>query len=474
MPKLERVVLIEPHGGLNFFSHARTPLLGLPILGEILRRMGLVVRIFCEKLAPINWNEAAKADLVGISVLTNLAPRAYRIAARLKEIARTTGRRIWVVMGGPHVTFLPEEALRNGADFVVRHEGESAFPMLVERLRGGDARALKEITGLSYWDQGEIVHNPGRPRLEDLDRLPFPNLSLIQGVERINVVPVQTSRGCPYDCEFCSVVQMFGRKTRYRSPESVVAELKRIKEAFPRRHVFFVDDNFSAHPPRTLALLEAMRRAGIRFKWSVQERISVAKRGEILRLMRETGCTRLYIGIESFNPRALEEWNKGQSPEEVREGVHRIHREGLAVHGMFVLGADADTPQTIRHTVLSAIRLGLDTAQFFILVPAPGTRLYRRLDGEGRIFDRDWSHYDGHHVVFRPKHMSPWQLQELAIWAYRRFYPYWRGLRWALGLKLQNAYFAFQGRRVLRTWLGHNRAYLRVLRKFGGEADEAL
>ncbi len=467
MANLERVVLIEPHGGLHFFFYARTPLLGLPILGEILRRMGLVVRIFCEKLAPINWDEVAKADLVGISVLTNLAPRAYRIAARLKEIARTTGRRIWVVMGGPHVTFLPEEALRNGADFVVRYEGESTFPMLVKHLREGDTRALKGIPGLSYWDRGEIVHNPGRPLVEDLDRLPFPNFSLIHGAERINVVPIQTSRGCPHDCEFCSVVQMFGRKIRYRSPEGVVEELKRIKEAFPRRHVFFVDDNFSAHPPRALALLEAMKRAGIRLRWSVQERISVAKRREILRLMRETGCTRLYIGIESLNPKALEEWKKGQSPGEIKEGVRRIRREGLAVHGMFVLGADADTPQTIRHTVLSAIQLGLDTAQFFVLVPAPGTRLYRRLDGEGRIFDKDWAHYDGHHVVFRPANMSPWQLQELAIWAYRKFYSYWNGLRWTLGLKLQNAYFALQGRRVLRTWLGHNRAYLEALRRRG-------
>ncbi len=466
MPELKRVVLIEPHTGLHFFSYARTPLLGLPILGEILRRTGLFVRIFCEKLTPVNWSEVAKADLVGISVLTNLAPRAYQIAAKVKEIAREARRRIWVVMGGPHVTFMPEEALEHGADFVVRHEGETVFPMLVECLReGAESRALGEIPGLSYREGEEVVHNPGRPLVKDLDSLPTPNFSLIEGAERMNVIPVQTSRGCPHDCEFCSVVRMFGHTIRYRSPEGVVEELKGIERDFPRRHVFFVDDNFSANPSRALSLLEAMKRAGLRIKWSVQERISVAKRPEILRLMRETGCRRLYIGLESLNPAALLEWRKGQSPEEITEGIHQIHREGLAIHGMFVLGADADTPESITDTVCGAIRLKLDTAQFFVLVPPPGTRLFRRLAGEGRIFDRNWAHYDGHHVVFFPKNMSPWRLQALAIWAYERFYSVARGIAWTARLKFRNAFFAFIGRRVLRAWLKDNRAYLAKLRE---------
>lgn len=466
MSSLKRVVLIEPHAGLHFFSFARIPLLGLPILGELLRRMGLFVRIFCEKLAPIDWHEVSKADLVGISVLTNLAPRAYRIAAKVKEIAQETGKRIWVVMGGPHVTFMPGEALKHGADFVVRHEGETVFPLLVEYLReGATGKDLKEIPGLSYRDGQRIVHNPERPLIEDLDKLPPPNFSLIEGAERMNVVPLQTSRGCPHDCEFCSVVQMFGHAVRYRSPESVVEELKRIEKDFPRRHVFFVDDNFSANPPRVLSLLEAMRRARLRIRWSVQERISVAKLPEVLRLMRETGCRRLYIGIESLNPAALAEWKKGQSPEEIAEGVRRIHREGIAVHGMFVLGADADTPDSIINTVRGAIRMGLDTAQFFILVPPPGTRLFRKLEGEGRIFDRNWAHYDGHHVVFFPKNMSPWKLQTLALWAHEKFYSVARGVGWAARLKLGNAFFAFLGRRFLRAWLKENKDYLKELRE---------
>lgn len=464
MGKLERAVLIEPKGGTHFFSYARIPLLGLPILGELLRRLGIEVRIFCENLAPIDWREVAKADLVGISVLTNLAPRAYRIARRVKEIAAEARRRIWVVMGGPHVSFLPEEALRAGADFVVRHEAEETFPLLVRCLRGTGDRGLEEIPGISFRRGEEIFHTPGRPLVEDLDRLPTPNFALIRGAERMNFLPLQTSRGCPHDCEFCSVVRMFGRKVRYRSPERVVEDLRALTRAYPGRHVFVVDDNFSAHPGRALSLLEAMARARLKLRWSVQERISVARRPEILRLLKGTGCTRLYVGIESFNPRALAEWGKGQTPEEIEEGVRAIHRAGLLVHGMFVFGSDADTPETIRHTVRKAIRLGIDTAQFFALVPPPGTRLYERLDREGRIFDRDWSHYDGHFVVFRPRNMSPWELQGLILWAYRRFYAPRRGIEALLRGRWTNVAPMFYGRWIIRRWLRENRDHLLALR----------
>ncbi len=467
--RIENVVLIEPRfPGTHFFSHVHMPLLGLPILGAILRRMKLKVKIFCENLHPINWQEVARADLVGISVLTTLAPRAYQIAKKVKQIAKEVGRRIPVVMGGPHPTFLPEEALRAGADFVVRHEGEETLKELIEHLQdqdGGRAAAhggLEEIKGLSYWEGEEIRHNPDRPPVRDLDRLPLPDFSLIEGSERINCVPLQTSRGCPHDCEFCSVVQMFGRQVRYRSPEGIVEELKRTP---PGRHIFIVDDNFSANPKRTLALLEAMRKAGIKRPWSTQETVRIAQREEIMRLMRETGCTRLYQGLESFNPEALREWGKPQTPEQIKEAIAVIHEHGFLIHGMFILGGDADTPATIKETVNSALRLGIDTAQFFILVPPPGTRLHRRLDQAGRIIDRDWSHYDGQHVVFTPQRMSPWQLQKLAIEAYQRFYNLWRGVGWALRGKFANSFFAFYGRGVIKRWLEEQRAYLERLRR---------
>ncbi|MFO8034515.1 MAG: radical SAM protein [Candidatus Bipolaricaulota bacterium] len=463
MNKLENAVLIEPASpSIHFFRYARIPSLGLPILGALLRRMGLRVKIFCEHLAPIDWDTVARADLVGISALTNLAPRAYEISRTVREMAARMHRDITVVMGGPHPTSLPEEALAQGVDFVVRGEGEKACERLVRGLRQGGG--VDEIPGLSYRKGEEIRHNPGCLLTGDLDELPFPDFSLIQGAERMTCTPLQTSRGCPYDCEFCSVVPMYGRKVRQRSIEGVLEELK---QTDPGKHVFLVDDNFSADPDRTQALMEAMRAAGIKREWSTQERVSVAKRPDLLQKMRQAGCVILYLGLESMNPEALDEWEKGQSPEDVEEAVSTIHAQGLWVHGMFVLGADADTPASVNKTIQFALRSGIDTAQFFVLTPPPGTRLYRRLNDAGRIFDHDWSHYDGQRVVHLPKRLSPWELQELSIEATRRFYNLRRAVSWGLRGRWKNAALAVYGRWLLGRWLRQQAPSLASLKEAG-------
>lgn len=460
---IKKVVLIEPRSpGTNVFSFARIPLLGLPILGGILQKMKLEVKIFCENLASINWQEVSKADLVGISSLTSLAPRAYQIVKEVKRIAKETKREIRVVMGGPHPTFLPEEALLSGADFVVRHEGEETLKELVESLQGTGSKSLNEIPGLSYRDGGEIKHNPNRPLIMDLDQIPLPDFSLIEGVKKINIFPVQTSRGCPYDCEFCSVTQMFGRKFRYRNPENIIREMEKIN---PQRHIFIVDDNFSGNPTRTLALLETMKKSGIKREWSTQERVSIAQKPEILKMMKETGCSRLYQGIESFNPEALNEWNKGQTPEQIKQAVPIIHSYGLSIHGMLIQGGDADTPETIERTITETIRCDVDTAQFFILTPPPGTRIHKRLQQEGRIFDEQWDRYDGQHIVFNPRQMSAWQVQKLSIEAFQRFYSLWRGVKWFVRGKIQNTFPVFYERWAINRWLKENKEFLEGLRR---------
>ena len=462
MVRIEKVVLIEPRSpGLNFFSQSKIPLLGLPILGAILQKMGLRVRIFCENIAPINWQEVSQADLVGISALTSTAPRAYELVGKVKEIAKERGREILVVMGGAHPTFLPEESLFAGADFVVRREGEETLKELIENLQEKGSKDLEEINGLSYWEREEIRHNPERPLIEDFDQIPLTDFSLIEGSEKIKSVPLQTSRGCPKDCEFCSVIQIFGRKIRFRSPESVVKEMKMIP---PEKTIFIIDDNFSAHRQRTIALLNAIKEADLKRNWLTQERVSIAEEPDILKLMKETGCVRVCQGLESLNPEALKEWNKGQTPEQIKEAIPIIHEYGISIHGMFVLGADADTPDTINQTINSAINYGLDTAQFFILVPPPGTRIHQRFEQEDRIIDRDWSHYDGQHVIFNPRQMSAWELQELSIKAFQKFYAFRRGVKWALKGKKENSFLAFGGLLHIRRWLKENEWFLKNLK----------
>ncbi len=408
---IRRVVMVEPRSPrFHVFNFVRLPRLGLPILGAILKRRGYDVTIFCEDLAPIDWDEAAEADIAFVSTITCTAPRAYEIARFFRE------RNIPVVMGGPHPTFLPEDSLQH-CDYVVRGEGEETVVELLDALNNG----VKPygVAGVSFCDNGEIVHNPPRPLVQDLDSLPFPDLSLIRGKENISVTPILTSRGCPYDCTFCSVTQMFGHKFRRRSVENVMDELRLLKP----RSVFFYDDIFNADSERMMALLESMLREGITPDWSAQCHTHlILKQRDLLPLMHRSGCFALYLGFESINPATLKEYRKRQTVEEIREAIRLLHQHGIMVHGMFVFGADTDDLATFKETVKFALRNRIDTAQFLVLTPVPGTQLYKRLENEGRILTTDWRYYDGHHVVFKPAKMSPVTLQLAAIKAMKVFY----------------------------------------------------
>ncbi len=409
--RIQQVVMVEPRSPrFHVFNFVRIPRLGLPLLGAILKQRGYDVTIFCEDIAPIDWDELARADLVCISTIICTAHRAYEIARFCSE------RGIPTVIGGPHVTFVPEEALQY-CDFVVRGEGEETLVELVEALNEG--ASLHSIKGLSFRNGDQIVHNPPRPLVEDLDSLPFPDLSLIRGHERISVTPIMTSRGCPYNCTFCSVTRMFGRKFRRRSVENVMDELRLLRP----RSVFFYDDIFNANGERMAALLEAMLREGITPDWSAQCHTHlILQQRDLLPLMRRSGCFAVYLGFESINPASLREFQKRQTVEEIREAIRLLHRHGILVHGMFIFGADSDDLATFKETVKFALRNRIDTAQFLILTPVPGTPLFARLEAEGRILTKDWRYYDGHHVVFRPAKMSPATLQIAATKAMQVFY----------------------------------------------------
>jgi radical SAM superfamily enzyme YgiQ (UPF0313 family) len=366
--------------------------------------------IFCEDLAPIDWKEVFRADTAFISTITCTAPRAYEIAQVCKE------RGIPVVMGGAHPTFLPDDSLQH-CDYVIRGEGEETVVEFLEALNNGEKPY--GVKGVSFRDGEQIVHNPPRPLVQDLDALPFPDLSLIHGKENMSVTPVLTSRGCPYDCTFCSVTQMFGHKFRRRSVENVMEELRFLKP----KGVFFYDDIFNADAERMANLLESMLREGITPDWSAQCHTHlILKQRDLLPLMRKSGCFALYLGFESISPETLKEYRKRQTVDEIREVIRLLHQHGIMVHGMFVFGADADDLATFKETVRFALRNRIDTAQFLVLTPVPGTQLYKRLENEGRILTTDWQYYDGHHVVFKPAKMSPVTLQLATIKAMRVFY----------------------------------------------------
>jgi radical SAM superfamily enzyme YgiQ (UPF0313 family) len=419
-----KIVFIEPRSsGANVYSKLPMPLLGPVYLGTILRDRGHEVEIYNEDFFTPDYSRL-DADLIGISILTATAPRGYEIADKFP--------REKVIIGGVHASLLPEEALLHARQVVVGEAEEVIADVVEGRLKD------------------PVVQ--GRP-VEDLDALPFPDFTLVKGFKpRIPIIPVSTSRGCPFDCSFCTVTKMFGRRYRFRSAENVMEELTRRGA----HRYFFCDDNFTANPARTQRLLAMIEASPIR-GWICQIRCDVARDKELLAAMERAGCNVVCIGLESINKETLRSFGKRQSVRQIVHAIRSIHRRGIKIHGMFVLGGEDDSLKTVWDTVRFAIREKLDTLQISILTPFPGTRVYEFLEAQKRIFTKDWSLYDGHHIVFTPKLVSARELQVTVLKAYMRYYSLTRTFLSLLTWRFRNGFFRFMGYLILRRWMAHNR-----------------
>ncbi|MBM4283864.1 MAG: B12-binding domain-containing radical SAM protein [Deltaproteobacteria bacterium] len=413
--RLNKVLFIEPRSPRpHIFSRVVIPRLGSVLLGTILEQQGMEVRVVVEEVAQPDYHTMDfRPDLVCISSISSTIPRAYELA----DFYRQQG--LPVVMGGAHASFLPEEGLEH-ADFVVCGEGDEALPELVSLLRdGGDPAA---IPNLCYRDGEAVYKNPWRPFLEDLDHLPLPRYDLIHGWKggRTHCISIATSRGCPFNCRFCSVILMFGRKYRCNSVDRVMEEIR--VNGLIARHIFFCDDNFTANRERIKELCERILQENLKIEWSAQVRVEAARDPELLKLMARSGCLMVFVGLESINPATLKAYNKSQSVDNIRECVVNFHHHGIKVHGMFVFGSEEDHYQVIRDTVTFSRQLDLDSLQYLILTPVPGTQVFQELEAQNRIICRDWRQYDGHFAVFQPKHFTPYELQYETIRATRKFY----------------------------------------------------
>ena len=419
-----KIVFIEPRSsGANVYSKLPMPLLGPIYLGTILKNRGHEVEIYNEDICAPDYSKL-NADIIGISILTSTALRGYEIAKKFPKDK--------VIIGGVHASLLPEEA-SPFAKHVVIGEAEGLIIDLVENR-------IKE----------HIVK--GSP-VENLDSLPHPDFTLLKEFDRRSfLIPVSTSRGCPFDCSFCSVTKIFGRKYRFRSAENVIEELQDKR----KKQIFFCDDNFTANPQRTDKLLSLMVKNKIS-RWACQVRCDIAKNTALLRKMYEAGCKVVCIGFESINQKTLQAFDKKQTVEQIREAVRSFHKTKIKIHGMFVLGGDDDNAKTIWDTVKFAIKEGIDTLQMSILTPFPGTKVYEDLEAEKRIFTKDWSLYDGHHIVFKPKLLSAKEIQLNMLKAYTKFYSLFMVLLALLKLRFRNAIFHFMGYVIVRKWKKQHR-----------------
>ena len=418
-----RILLVYPPTRFSSYNSIglTKPPLGLAYLAAVIKDEH-EVKIIDFDIEKRDWRRYPyqNFDVVGISAETAKYPVSLKVAAVAKE------RGAIVVMGGPHVSFLDSDALNSGVvDFVVRNEGEHAFALLLKSLCG--EISIEDVRGISYLKNGELTRTADSPFIEDLDSLPFPARDLLplhlyrSRTEGRPTTTMMTSRGCPFSCNFCSSSRLFGRRWRARSVESIFEEMEMLHRKYGFSGLSIMDDTFTLSVDRAVKLSEKLQKKGWDLVWSVLSHVSVVvKNPDMFKKMAGSGLRSVFIGFESGSQKVLEGYQKRTSIKESYEAMRILKENALKVDGSFIIGALNETKQMINETIDFARRLNPDSAQFTILTPYPGTKLFDQVTH--RIFCTDWEAYTCLHPVLNLDHLSARELKGLLAKAYLSFY----------------------------------------------------
>ena len=429
LQKGKRLLLVDPYPRNNPYhltaSERRAvwfPKLSLPTIAAYTPE-NWDVDLVDEAVEDIDFNDPC--DMVGLSIMTCYAPRAYEIAAEFRKRGKT------VVMGGVHPTYCPDEALQH-ADAIVCGEAEDLWPQLVADYEAGKMQRMYKMTSFPAMDHYKS------PRVELLS----PDAYMTRQCSF-------TTRGCHFDCEFCSVSPFNGKTTRRRPVEEVVTELQHVQrwirselverirdeplwKAFVTALrirvgiedgsiVAFVDDLHNSNRAYCRELWTALK--PLKLKWGCQSTLFLADDEEMVKLAAESGCVSVFVGMESLDEDCLDETNKPfNRVHKFSQEIKMFHDYGIMVNPGIVFGFDNDDESVFERAVDFLTKNQVELAYFNVLTPLPGTALFDRYNSAGRIFDRDWAKYDGKHVVFQPSRMTPEQLQEGFYWANHQFY----------------------------------------------------
>ena len=379
-----------PDGSLWGQIYFRFPYLALTTLAALTGE-DWKVSIIDENVDAIDFSDSP--DLVAITIMTPLAKRGYEIADAFR------GKGVSVVLGGIHPTMMKDEA-KTHADSVVMGEAEKTWPLVLSDFKRGNLQPFYESANFC-----------------SLDKLAVPKRNLLNRKGYFFTNTVQTTRGCPFDCVFCSVTSFYGRTYRVRPVENVISEIGQMEKGF----LFFVDDNIVGKPSYAKELFGAL--IPLKIKWFSQASLSVVKDRELLNLAQKSGCKGLFIGFESLSQENLRAMGKSTNRvSEYKDAIRMLHDHGIGIQGSFIFGMDHDDSSVFSDVIRFIEKTHLEAVLFSVLTPFPGTRIYETLQRENRIIDTDWEKYDMNHVVFRPKKMTPEELQEGFNWAYRRLY----------------------------------------------------
>jgi anaerobic magnesium-protoporphyrin IX monomethyl ester cyclase len=357
---------------------------------------------------------AGKPEVIVLDTSTPSIQNDLEIAAELK---RRTGAQI--VLVGTHVSVLDQAVMREqpAVDFIARQEYEYTLLELCETLqRGGDRAA---VSGLTWRREGEVIRNADRPFCQELDRIPFvsrvyqrhlPYRRYRYSITRHPVITLLTGRGCPFRCRFCLYPQTFsGHGYRRRSVENVVEEFKFIRRAFPDlRDIFIEDDTFTVDHQRIHEFCDAVLREKLKMTWTANARADLDQ--ALLKKMKAAGLRLLCVGFETFSPAVIQAIDKRLHLEQMQQFVRNASQAGVMIHGCFIFGNPGDTRDTFEQTMQYAKSLPLSSAQFFPVMPYPGTKLYDQLKTDGCLTTENYSQWVDargfHNCVVSYPHLS--------------------------------------------------------------------
>ncbi len=349
------------------------------------------VEITDENVEPIDFEE--EVDLVGVTGMLMHAPRAYQIAEEFRQ------RGIPVVMGGPHASSLPLEA-KEHVDAVVIGEAENVWGGLIEDFKKGCLKPFYKAEGFC-----------------SMEKLPFPRLDLLRKDKYMTINCVQTTRGCPHQCDFCHVTHFFGKTYRCRPVDEVIEEVKRLEGDF----LVFIDDNIAGNRRYAKELFTRLK--PLKKKWASQASMTLTRDPELLKLAAESGCVTLFIGVESLSPENLKDVNKTfNHVHQFGEAMKAVHDHDIMVVAGLIFGLDYDDEGVFERTLRFCEQNRIELPSFFLLTPLPGTPLFQRMESEGRLLHKDWAQYNGATVVFKPRLMTEETLQRGFNWACKEAY----------------------------------------------------
>ncbi|MCR5582167.1 MAG: B12-binding domain-containing radical SAM protein [Eggerthellaceae bacterium] len=432
--EIRKVRFIEPgappyrRSPLNLFvydRYIRNPSTGLMTLATIVQRQVPDTLMYSESISKVRWDDCYDADVVFIGAFTFAAPRGYAIADKIRRHSKAI-----VVIGGLHATACPEEAAKH-ADYVLLGEGDETILSFLDALR---ADQVPSFDGIARFDEDGVLHDAGMPKPpHDIDTIP--NRHLVWNYHKMaghNTLwgQVHASRGCPYNCDYCALVRLYGRRVRTRSPQNVVEDIRQcIAFHDEGRHriatmLWLTDDNFFADKEWALSVLDAIIESDIDYRFTIQARYEVGLDDEMLERLAKAGFVELSLGIEFIEDESFQEFHKRSTTSEIERAIANIHAHGIRARGLFIFGAPGDRPGVGKAVANFAIENGIQGMLLQSMYFIPGTPVYDRFKGD--LLHTNWEKCVGN-VVHRPRDITPRQLQREMIICSKTYYS-WRRL----------------------------------------------